>query len=218
MSRRRNLAARALAALLVACLAPRPAAADDPPLRTLGIGVSDAGLRATFGFRDVFSPSIRDRLRSGLPTRIVLQISLEREGKGKPVAYFAQTSQIVYDLWEEAFYVAIEDERGRRRARAESLERALDLAGVLRRVKVASLAGLEPGNYRLRVLAEVNPVSAEMVENIRRWLARPEGAGSGSGQGNFFGSFVGIFVDRNIGEADKSVVFISQWFEIKASP
>jgi hypothetical protein len=206
----------ALVALLAVAFAPLRAAADDPPLRRLGIGVSDAGLRATFSFRDVFGPSIRDKLRSGLPTRVLLQISLEREGKGKPVAYYAQTSQIVYDLWEETFYVTVEDEHGRRRARAQTLEKAIDLAGVLWRVKVAGLAGLEPGSYRLRVLAEVNPVSAEMVENIRRWLARPEGGGGS--QGNFFGSFVGIFVDRNIGEADKSVVFVSQWFQIGASP
>ena len=58
--------------------------------------------------------------------------------------------------------------------------------------------------------------STDAAENIRRWLSRPSGGQGSEARSNFFGSFVGIFVDRRIGEADKSVAFVSQWFQVGA--
>ncbi|MCP4680282.1 MAG: DUF4390 domain-containing protein [Deltaproteobacteria bacterium] len=199
-------------------LAPAQAADDEPPLRKLGVALTGNDILASFSFGDAFTKNIKEKLTSGLPTRIVLQINLERQGSGKPVTFWAWSATIVYDLWEEVFVVSVEDNRGRRHARASTAKQAIDLASRLTRQPVADTSGLPPGVYRLRTLIEVNPVSKEMVEDIRRWLARPpSGKSDVQGQSNFFGSFVGIFVDRRIGHADHSVAFVSQWFRLGES-
>lgn len=206
-----------MAGLLVLMLGLTPAVAKDRkiPMRKLGINLSGNVLLTTFGYRDAFTPEIRKKLRSGLPTRIVLQINLERQGKNKPVSYWARSINVVYDLWEELYIIAVKDNRGRRRAKVSTAIKAEELAGLLLRGQIASTARLPQGLYRLRVLIEVNPVSKEMVESIRRWLARPPSGKSGSlTKTNFFGSFVGAFVDRRIGQADHTVAFVSQWFSL----
>jgi hypothetical protein len=207
------------ALLLAAIVALFPlAAAGAPPVRQVGVSTAAGQVRITSGLRDVFVAGVRDKMRSGLPTRVLIQVTLERQGRKKALTYWARNVEVTYDLWEENYSIVIEDDRGRRRARVATHEEAIGIAATLWRVPVAGVAGLAPGLYRLRVLAETNPVSKEMVENIRRWLARSSTGGGGSASAesrtNFFGSFVGVFVDRRIGEADKSVAFVSQWFEL----
>jgi hypothetical protein len=198
----------------LASLAAR-AKGDDPPTRQLGIGLSGQSLVATFGFTDAFTNEVREKLKSGLPTKLVIQINLERQGERQPVSYWARSTTIVYDLWEEVYIITLEDDVGRRQLKAATAGQAVELAGTLTRAQIAYVRASAPGIHRLRVLVEVNPVSKEMVESIRRWLARPSAGKSGvEQQSNFFGSFVGVFVDRRIGQADHSVAFVSQWFRL----
>ncbi|MBW2532865.1 MAG: DUF4390 domain-containing protein [Deltaproteobacteria bacterium] len=217
MIRPRPERARSLLVAALVCglaLAPLVALAGLPS-RKLGIWIHGDELRASFSFRDVFSSEVQDKLDSGLPTKVMLQINVERHGEPDPVAYWARSTDIVYDLLEERYLVTVEDRRGRRRARASTMQEAMNLAAVLWHEPVADLEGMPAGRYRLHVLAEVNPVSKAMVRNIRRWLARPRAVQRDAEvQGNFFGSFVGIFVDRRIGQADRQVAFVSQWFEV----
>jgi len=187
-----------------------------PRTRRVGIHTTRSDIRATFSYRDVFSKQVREKLTSGLPTRLLVQVALESKDDGQPITYWARAIELVYDLWEEDFVITVEDNRGRRRTRVSTTEEAINVAGVLWRTPIAGIKGLEPGLYRLRFVAEANPVSKEMVENIRRWLSRPSGGHGSEARSNFFGSFVGSFVDRNIGKADKTVSFVSQWFEVKA--
>ena len=206
--------------VLMAFAFPPLAQADgkDPPTRQLGIALDDHSLEVSFTYKDAITPAIAQKLTSGLPTRIVLQINLERQGVGSPITYWVRTTSIVYDLWEESFIVTVEDGKGRRRAKAKKAEKAVELAATLLKSKVARVKGQPPGNYRLRTVIEVNPVSKEMVANIRRWLSRPSAGSSGSEtQSNFFGSFVGVFVDRRIGQADHRITFVSQWFHLGGS-
>ena len=52
----------------------------------------------------------------------------------------------------------------------------------------------------------MNPVNAQMVEQMRKWVTRPAGS-TGIGPGDaLFGSFVGLFV-RNIGQAERTLRF-----------
>jgi hypothetical protein len=202
--------------LLTAAVLCASVALAGPRRRRVGLSMRGDVIRASFSYRDVFNKQVRKKLDSGLPVRVVVQLALERKGKDRPYSYWARSVEIVYDLWEEDYVITMEDDRGRRRTRVGTIDEAINLAGVLWRVRAAHLAGLRPGTYRFRVLAEVNPVSKEMVENIRRWLSRPSGGQGSEARSNFFGSFVGIFVDRRIGEADKSVAFVSQWFQVGA--
>jgi hypothetical protein len=183
--------------------------------RRVGLLISGDVLQTTFGYRDVFSPPVRKKMTSGLPTRLLVHVALESEKGGTPAAYWARSAEIVYDLWEENFAITVADAQSKRHTRVSSLEQAVDATGVLWRVPVADTGGLKPGLYRLRVLAEVNPVSEEMVRNIQRWIARPKGGrGESEARSNFFGAFVGHFVDRSIGQAERAVGFVSQWFKL----
>ena len=104
-----------LLALLAVPTAAGPAWAEDKRLaeRKVGITAGNGELRASFSYRDAFTKKVRKKLTSGLPTRVVLQINLEKPGKRKPLAYWARTIHIVYDLWEEHFVVTLEDDQGR---------------------------------------------------------------------------------------------------------
>ncbi|MFO8073082.1 MAG: DUF4390 domain-containing protein [Polyangia bacterium] len=216
MSRRLTVFAAqlAIAALAAVVLAPIPAEAKRP-LRRIGISVDHGEVQVTSGFRDVFTEKVRKKMKSGLPTRLSIRVGLERRGKRKPVTFWARNIEIVYNLWEERFLVTFEDRKGRRSTRVETVDDAVGIAGILWKTPVASTENLEPGAYRVRAVIEANPVSEEMLENIRRWLSRPsDGPGGTESRSNFFGSFVGFFVDREIGEADKKINFVSQWFEL----
>ena len=187
--------------------------------RRVGLRISADTLHTTFSYKDVFSKKVREKLNSGLPTKIMVQVALENE-KGKAVAYWARSIEIVYDLWEESYAITVRDSRGKRRTSVKTLEEAVNVAGVLWHAPVAGhLSSLKPGIHRLTVLAEANPVSEEMIRNIQRWISRPKGGhGEHDSRSNFFGSFVGHFVDRDIGRADKAVVFTSQPFALGQEP
>ena len=185
---------------------------QDQPYRRLGIHEDQKLLYVSFTMRDLFLKSVQDKLRCGLPTRVLLQAKLEKRGDKEPLAYTARTVEIVYDLWDEVFVVTTEDAFGRHQTRVKTEKEVLEAALVLNHEPFFSTAELAKGMYRLHVVAEVNPVSKEMIEEIRQWLAYPRATRHGESRTNFFGSFVGVFVDRKIGKADHSVGFVSQWF------
>ena len=207
----RSLAAAIVIALIIAVI-PASAVARK---RKVGLKIGEDTLYTTFSYKDAFTKRILKNLDSGLPTKIVAQVVLESK-KGKSVTYWARSIEIIYDLWEEHFAITVQDNRGRRSTQVKTAAEALRIAGILWRAPVvASTSGLKHGVYRLRVLVEVNPVSEEMVRNIQRWISKPRGGhGDMEARSNFFGSFVGHFVDRGIGQADKTVSFRSQWFTL----
>lgn len=206
---------KALALLLllsVLFLMANEAVAQRIATRKVGYRLQDSHLLVTFGYKDIFSPKVKDKLKSGLPTRVVLQIAVENES-GKQVAYWARTIRVVYDLWEEQFVVTLKEPGGKRATRVKTIREVLHAGGVLRRTPIAS--HLPSGKYRVKVGIEANPVSEKMIKNIQRWISKPSGGFQNTGSGtSYFGSFVGYFVDRNIAKAEKSIRFVSQWLEI----
>jgi len=207
----RYLAAAIVIVLIVAVI-PASAAARK---RKVGLKIGGDTLYTTFSYKDAFTKSILKKLDSGLPTKMVAQVVLESK-KGKSITYWARSIEIIYDLWEEHFAITVKDSAGRRSTKVKTAAEAIKIAGILWRAPVvANISGLKNGVYRLRVLVEVNPVSEEMVRNIQRWISKPRGGhGDIETRSNFFGSFVGHFVDRGIGQADKTVSFRSQWFTL----
>jgi hypothetical protein len=199
-----------IAVLVLSLLMTIPATAGDGVgIRRVGVHALAAGLGVSFSYRDVFTAPVRRRMNSGLTTRVVIQIAVEDE-KSRAVQYYARTVSIAYDLWDENYAVALAEPSGKRHARVKTLDEAINAAGILWRTPVASR--LPAGKYRLRVLAEINPVSEEMVRNIQSWISRPAGDPHGPAGQNYFGSFVGYFVDRRIGKAENEIRFLSQWF------
>jgi hypothetical protein len=184
-----------------------------PPLRHVGLIIENSTLKTTFSYRDIFTKTVKQKLMSGLSNSIILHISMENQ-KGKQFAYFTRTVNITYNLWDDNFSVVVVCNHKKRRSKVKTIKEAMDIAAIAWRIPIAPKK--YRGVFRLKVMAEANPVSKEMVRNIQKWLTRPtpsDYASNGSTT-NYFGSFVGYFVDRKIGQADKTVIFVSQWFRL----
>ena len=66
-------------------------------------------------------------------------------------------------------------------------------------------------NYFVAAIVEVNPMSREVLAEVRRWLRRPSGGHEG-GSESFFGSFVSIFVNNKVRRSERTWKIRSQLF------
>jgi hypothetical protein len=113
----------------------------------------------------------REDLRSGLTSRILIQITLlEAE---KPVLNKLVDIAVKYDLWDETFgvTVAIDNVSGE----PQVLAREDDVIAMLSRLNIPGLFSTDPlqGSKELTLAARVlfNPLERERLEEIRRWVA-----------------------------------------------
>jgi hypothetical protein len=208
-------AAMALTIALLSPLAraqqPAPTAPAQLPSRTVPFSWASPRtiLRVKLTYRDVVDPEVERKLQSGLPTVIVMRAYLFPDGTNTAVAGTVKSCRIVFDVWDEIYRLQISQPGG------EKTEVAPNLEGVLRRcaeatdLPVADRDTLQPGaSYFLAAMVEVNPISKEMMDRIRRWVSRPPGASASPGD-SLFGSFVGLFVAR-IGQAERTLSFRTQ--------
>lgn len=184
---------------------PQPVRADsDVRVKPIQVSWNAQAPRVSFAAKPFATARVRDKLKSGLPQRIVTRIYAFRRGNGRPVALSLQTCKVVYDLWEEVYRVEIERTKHTSQHTFDSMDAVIDTCLRFQRVKVgrtADYGGLSGRSIYFGVLIELNPLSPETLERIRRWLARPGGGGRLEGDA-FFGSFVSIFVNRRIGSAE----------------
>ena len=193
----------------------RSARAVDLAVRTTGLHLRNGKLVIDVGVPDIIQPADEQHLTSGFATRVLVRMALFREGTREAVATNYRLADIVYDLWEERFRVqrsspGVLDQRD-----ATTAKEAISLAADLIKFPVADLGRLGPGiNYRLSFSADLNPVSPEVVNELRRWLARPAGQGRLAPGDSFFGSFVSIFVNPHIEDSERRIQFLSQSFQV----
>ena len=169
-------------------------------------------LMASFSYVDVLDAAFRSKLSNGLPHVVVMRAYFWREGEAEPLALAARTCRVTYDLWEEVYRLKISGPGGERDTAAYNVDGVLRQCFEARKVQITDRSFLTTGKpHLLGVLVEVNPVNAQMVEQMRKWVTRPAGS-TGIGPGDaLFGSFVGLFV-RNIGQAERTLRFRSQSF------
>jgi hypothetical protein len=171
-------------------------------------------LLVSFSVTDLFDASAEAELESGLPTRVAVRMALRREGRSDAVRASIRLCQITYDLWDEVFHIQIRNESRTRWVDTTSRRDAIRSCTVIRDLRFA-VGSLPAGSYRLEVVAELNPVSTQMLEGLREWLRVPSTTGGwGSGGNNFFGSFVAMFISRSFGEADRTLRFGSGAIEL----
>ena len=208
---------------LVLCMAlsiavlPSIAAADDPPVSAAKLPSRQANyawdhglLRASFSYRDVMDPSLTSKLSSGLPTVIAMRAYVFPEGKDVPVALAVRTCRVVYDLWDEVYRIKLTGPGGERDTAAVSTDGVLRQCTEARDLIVAEKSQLTTGApYYLGVIVDVNPISPEMLVQMRQWVSRPTGSTNIGPSDALFGSFVGLFV-RNIGTSDRTLKFRTQ--------
>ena len=205
------------AVVLASALAGGPAAwaADPAPLRMVGFASKNGRLTVSVGLQDLFGPAERERLKSGFATRVLVRAALEDAVTGEPVAVAVQRAEIVYDIWDEKFGVRTSDGLGvERRAVAPTADEAIWRAAVLFELPLIDMARLRPGTeYVLAVRGDLNPISEDLLIEVRRWLVQPARGQRRLGAGDsFFGSFVSIFVNPRIEDSERQVRFVSQPF------
>lgn len=167
----------------------------------------------TVAWRDVINEKIRKKLMSGLPTTIATRAYVFDDTDSKePVALSAKTCRVVYDLWDEVFRIEQRQAGRKRNTVAVNLEGVMRRCTEARRLALEQVKGLdEKKPYFVGVLVEVNPLSKEMLERIKRWVSRPNGAGKVERGDSLFGSFVGLFVTK-VPEALQVLMFRTQTF------
>jgi Domain of unknown function (DUF4390) len=207
--------ARTLCFSLLALLGAGQALAAPPTVRTVGVARKADKLVVSVGLQDLFGPRDVERLLSGFSTRVLIRVALVRDGGNEPVTQAMRLAEIVYDLWDEKLRVRLSTEKpGVAETQVVSTPKAaVDLATSLVAFPVIESSRLEPGaGYHLSLRADLNPISEELVSNLRRWLSHPSGRGrSGSGD-SFFGSFVSVFVNPRVDDSERLLQVVSQSF------
>jgi hypothetical protein len=162
-------------------------------------------LVVSVGFREMFTPKLQRRLRSGFNTTVVMRVYLYKKAGGPPLILTVCSLRAVYDLWEEQFIIQTQDEHRTRVLRLKDQKKVVDKLTSLWQFPVIELAKLElHAPYFIAIIAEVNPMSEELLTEVRRWLRNPYGGHRRSSGQSFFGSFVSIFVNNKIRRAEKT--------------
>jgi hypothetical protein len=193
----------------------RTARADEElPVRQATLAFDEKQtLRVSVGYRDVVDAATVAKLMGGLPTTIVMRAYVFRESGGAALAAAFKTCRVIFDLWDEVYRIEISQTGVN-----DVVTASPTLEGVLRRCAEADRLAV-PGrsvlatgtNYYLAGAVEVNPVSPDMLERIKRWVSRPSSTTTNAPGDALFGSFVGLFVAR-IGVADRQLAFRTQAF------
>ena len=149
---------------------------------------------------------IRRRLRSGLTTTLRLQILLRELESGDLRGGWWATARVRWDLWEESLTATVETRAGAHTRTYPDLDHFLVAFARLERLELARGVPLDPTVYQLHLRLEVNPLSADKLALMRRWLAPADSSAfldpMGSG---LFGSFVRLFDNLKPGRAERVV-------------
>ena len=182
------------------------------PQRTATVALEKKAVVMTVSYRDAVDAAISKKLLSGLPTTIAMRGYVFKETGGDPIALAAKSCKIVYDLWDEVFRITITQAGGQTTTVAVNVEGVLRNCAEAKKMPVMERSSMKDATkYFVALLVEVNPVSADMLDRIKRWVTRPNGSTSLSSSDSLFGSFVGLFVTR-VQSADKRLQFRTQAF------
>jgi hypothetical protein len=132
----------------------------------------------------------------------------------QPISVSAMSCRIVYDLWEGGFRVERQTERDDRALAVRDIAGVLDACLDIHELGLGSGAvynGHRGSRVYFAAIVELNPLSPDTVQRIRRWLSKGGGPLAGDA---FFGSFVSIFVSRQLGSAEQSLTFRSKTYEV----
>lgn len=190
----------------------KPLTPADLPRRGANFVWDKSLLKASFSYRDVADAAFLRKLSSGLPTVIAMRAFVLEDGKTEPLALTVRTCRVVYDLWDEVYRIKLTIPGGERDIAVLNVEGVLRQCVEARDLPVVDRALLRPASpHFLGVIVDINPVSPQMLEQMRRWVSRPTGSTGITPGDALFGSFVGLFV-RSIGASDATLRFRTQTF------
>jgi len=205
---------RLLAALVAVAALSGVAAADDVRLvRRMGFAERSGNLVVTMSFPELFDRSAVDKVSSGFPSSVVVRMYVFRKDRtDKPVSLVLIEHEIVFDLWDEVYVLRTRGPLGKRELRYKNRQQAVRAMTELDHMPVAPLDRIAIGPHHfLAAVIELNPISPELLAEMRRWLTRPAGESLDSSS-SFFGSFVSVFVNPKLDHSDRTLRVRSQPF------
>src|SRR6266545_2683116 len=180
------------------------------------MGFAEPGkhLVLTAAFTQIFDTAAFEKLSSGLPTTVALRLYVYRKSRtDAPVSLAVLRLEVVYDQWDEVYLVRTRGPLGEKQLRTRSRAEAVKALTELDQTPVAPLDRIEIGPHHfVAMVVELNPVSPELMAEMRRWLSRPAGETSLDSSSSFFGSFVSVFVNPRLEQADRTLRIRSQPF------
>jgi hypothetical protein len=201
---------RLMPAALAVCALALPAHAQ-VSTRTMGVTFHEGAPDVSFSAADFADTAVRTRLSHGLLQTIVMRTYAYGADGSTPIALSVRSCHVVYDIWAARYSVDVRTESSEHASSVDSIEGVIDTCLVADHVVVGDAAawrGHHGEHVTFGVVVELNPVTPDMVQRIRGWLARPEGGAAPDDA--FFGSFVSLFVTRQIGDAERTLRFRSQ--------
>jgi hypothetical protein len=210
-----------LAGAALALPMAKTARADDPvPLtspaqlaqRPANFAWDKTLLRASFSYSDVLTPLLRTKLSNGLSNVLVMRAYLFETGATSPAALAAKTCNVSYDVWDEVYRVKVTTPDRTLNKAVVNVDGVVRECAAAQDLAVADRSLMKAGSsYFLAVIAEVNPVSEELLTQLQKWVERPMGSTALAPGNALFGAFVGLFV-KNIGASDRTIQFRTQAF------
>lgn len=200
----RSLLVAALAALFVSV----PAHAQIAQ-RAIGVTFHADAPDVSFSAADFADAGVRRRLRHGLLQTLVMRTYAYGTDRTTPIAVAVRSCHVVYDIWAAHYSVDVRTESGDRSLVLDTDDEVVRTCLVADHVVVGDAAAWRNRHgerITFGVIVELNPVTPDMVQRIRGWLARP--GGGAARDDAFFGSFVSLFVSQQgVGDAERTMEF-----------
>lgn len=161
--------------VLLMLLSPLAARAE-PELRLRRPGPQDAAGQPSFTLAGFLDGELRESLESGLPATIILRWSLRESRDGwwdRRVDQGFQLYRIYHDLLESTFELF--DARGRSVALCADLEELETALAQWRALTLPDALDLDSRRrYRLQVEVRLEPLPADEIRDLERWLRGSE--------------------------------------------
>ena len=205
----------ALIAVLLAAAGGAARADEGGPIaRRMSFAERGGNLVVSTAFRELLDRQAIEKVSSGLATVVVARLYVyRRNDTTRPVSLVVFEHEVVFDLWDEVYVVRTRGPLGERRARFRSRQQAVRAITELDAMPIAPLPRIPIGPHHFAALVvELNPVSPELLAEMRRWLSRPAGEAAIDSSSSFFGSFVSVFVNPKLERADRVLRIRSQPF------
>jgi hypothetical protein len=169
------------ALLLVCALGVASPAAADPELSLEQAEYEVKRLNFRFALKGFFDEELQASLESGLPATLLLRWSLYEKREAwwdRDLVDGHLNFRIYYDLLEASYELF--DGRGRSVARCADLARLELELETWRPLAVVLPGSLDPEhNYRLDLEARLEPLPAEEIRDLERWLRGEDSGGRG---------------------------------------
>ena len=188
-------------------------AEDRSLVRRMAFAERGKNLVVTTSFPELFDQGAADKVSSGFPSSVVVRVYVFRKDRtDRPVSLVLVEHEIVFDLWDEVYVLRTRGPLGKRELRYRSRQQAVRAMTELDHMPIAPLDRVAIGPHHfLAAVVELNPISPELLAEMRRWLSRPAGESLDSSS-SFFGSFVSVFVNPKLDRADRTLRIRSQPF------